>query len=145
MRVASRLQKQLEGNDREDVYPEPARQVALGDLVTIGNDVVVVIDNGRVEDQDDVDEEEAVDGVVDDVPLTTQLIVIIQSYLRRCDDARENQQHCDEHVPVEFEGIARVEEAKSIFGKLLADESAIETLLDFVEQLFVLLRLFDCF
>ena len=91
----------LERNNGNEVNEEPAGHIVPNNDLAIVDDKCVVIVEARVEYKKDVNQEEHVDRVVDHLPRLVH--VFKQCELHRRDDARVDQNECDEKVPVQLE------------------------------------------
>jgi len=61
-------EKQVEWHDCDKIDPEPKAEVRFGDLTAVLDDFVLVIHDGRVEEQNDVNKKQGVDHPVDNGP-----------------------------------------------------------------------------
>ena len=91
---------ELKREDRNRIDGEPALEILLNDLGAIVDNLKVVVVHGRVENDEDVDEEAAIDDVVEDQDAAVELVVQ-RDLGRRC-NARVQEEHIDQHVPVQL-------------------------------------------
>jgi hypothetical protein len=94
------VQYQLERNNRDQVDEKPALKVVLSNFPPISDDFTILIEYGRVEDGEYVNEEEQIDDVVGDSP--GQVIIVHESHLKCRHRARIKRHSGNKDVPIHF-------------------------------------------
>lgn len=114
------MQQQLEWEDGKDIDKEPAEDVVLGDrLQFIILLELIIVDNGQEVD-DDVDEEEAVNGDHNFVP---GVILQAEAYAVGYDHAGEKEQQRDQDVPMVFPLVIWIDQVRlPLLDALRVDE-----------------------
>ena len=105
VRGVSSAKDEVEGDDGDQVDQKPTPQVVLHYETPVVDDLEVFVVHGRVEDDNDVDQEEPIDRIINGRPRDAE--VVAQSDLNWRDDAREEKGYRDEHVPVQLDVVRR--------------------------------------
>ena len=99
------LNERIERYNRDQIDPKPGLQVIFGNLATVLYKVQVLIDIGRVENNNHIHEKQAVNDPVHHCCRLPQ--VVKQGKLHRRRNAGVKQQNRHENVPVKFEGVLK--------------------------------------